>query len=639
MRPSTRRPRSASAGHSWTWRLRVLARAWWGYDFFLSHAHADGKAYTTRLQERLEARDFAVFRDASELHGGESLLSVIRAVLRRTRCLVVVGTRASVDRPWVAREIEAFTRMHRRIVPIDVHRIRETQDWPLPEDVLFVTEGAGEEGPSIEVVERIAEGMHKQRVLVGARRAALALVSGVLLLSLATVLAGWGYLQEQRRALQQEERAGVQRLRALLDRGRRHLPSTATGWDDLDAADALCANRGWSPLPVALAAFVAHRGSRDFSTLTPLSRVPGLRRPIARTVLPEAARAATWDAEGRAWVQGRSGQLYTWTAPSDPRPLAGHRGTRPPGNLGRLSWDGRGLLHEHAGATYRWTGAYDEPVVATFTPPAAATKWVGGAERSAAGNRQGLVWLPGERTVRFGSPVLGMAMHPLAIAVGGGGGRLRVYPDLGGDLALQGHVGSVTTVGFTDDHLLSTGVDGTARLWHWELSEEDVRLVGPPATIRAAAHAPASGHVLTGDEHGTLLLWDVATKWVAAIEGPLPRVAPDAAPWSLGAEEGLVTVRHGADVVAEWAIPRLGTLAALDGTLDLLHAAPDGSPERWELDAALARLRATRRSVASAMPRGSGATPRARQGARAKKGEGASTERDEDAGVPETADP
>src|SRR5947207_2301781 len=81
--------------------IRVGRILFIGYDFFISYTHEDGQDFAKRLEDTLTAREFVVFRDTTQLHGGEKLSLTIQAAVFRTRRLVVVGTRAAVRKPWI----------------------------------------------------------------------------------------------------------------------------------------------------------------------------------------------------------------------------------------------------------------------------------------------------------------------------------------------------------------------------------------------------------------------------------------------------------------------------------------------------------------------------------------------------------
>ena len=54
-------------------RARGVLDLFFGYDFFISYAHADGGNYTLELSERLQSIGYKVFLDHHEYTAGEEL--------------------------------------------------------------------------------------------------------------------------------------------------------------------------------------------------------------------------------------------------------------------------------------------------------------------------------------------------------------------------------------------------------------------------------------------------------------------------------------------------------------------------------------------------------------------------------------
>ncbi|QND24509.1 toll/interleukin-1 receptor domain-containing protein (plasmid) [Rhizobium leguminosarum bv. viciae] len=77
-----------------------------GFDFFLSYNHGDGKNYPGQLKRQLEIRGFRVFLDQTEYVAGLDLRRETRRQVRRSRKLVVVGRAGSLKSPWVKREVD-----------------------------------------------------------------------------------------------------------------------------------------------------------------------------------------------------------------------------------------------------------------------------------------------------------------------------------------------------------------------------------------------------------------------------------------------------------------------------------------------------------------------------------------------------
>ena len=135
----------------WVASLKALC---FGYDFFISYSQeAATRAYGQKLQAMLTDRDYAVFRDTTNLEAGDPLTLRIRWSLWRTRCLIVLGTRQALASEWVMKEIGIFARRKRRIVPLDLEQIRSRHSWIDLKDSLFENDTLPD--PSPYIVERI----------------------------------------------------------------------------------------------------------------------------------------------------------------------------------------------------------------------------------------------------------------------------------------------------------------------------------------------------------------------------------------------------------------------------------------------------------------------------------------------------
>ena len=95
--------------------------SFFGYDFFISYAWADGRAYAVNLLERLskDGRSFRCFLNSKEMAGGAAWREAVRRALRRSSVLVIVGSETALTRDAVYDEVLAFASLGRPIVPID----------------------------------------------------------------------------------------------------------------------------------------------------------------------------------------------------------------------------------------------------------------------------------------------------------------------------------------------------------------------------------------------------------------------------------------------------------------------------------------------------------------------------------------
>jgi len=132
----------AQAGKSRPPRRNNAARLF-GYDVFISFALGapprGSHSYASDLARRLRERDFTVFFSEDEAAPGEQLDSTLLKALLRSRTLVVIANRGTLEEPrWVRKEVEEFRGRHadRAIIPIsvdgalqDATLAEQTQQW------------------------------------------------------------------------------------------------------------------------------------------------------------------------------------------------------------------------------------------------------------------------------------------------------------------------------------------------------------------------------------------------------------------------------------------------------------------------------------------------------------------------------
>jgi TIR domain len=106
---------------------RNFASRVFGYDLFISFALGPPPrgthSYASDLARRLRECDFTVFFSEDEAAPGEQLDSTLLNALYRSRTLVVVANRGTLQEPrWVRQEVETFRSRHpdRPIIPISV---------------------------------------------------------------------------------------------------------------------------------------------------------------------------------------------------------------------------------------------------------------------------------------------------------------------------------------------------------------------------------------------------------------------------------------------------------------------------------------------------------------------------------------
>jgi DNA-binding FrmR family transcriptional regulator len=105
-----------------TERLRSLIDFLFGYDFFISYAHADGMFYPQQLADRLQERGFTVFLDKRVYVAGDDLRRATRRRIRMSRKLVVIARPRAMESDWVQRELQVCIAAKRIPILIDVNQ-------------------------------------------------------------------------------------------------------------------------------------------------------------------------------------------------------------------------------------------------------------------------------------------------------------------------------------------------------------------------------------------------------------------------------------------------------------------------------------------------------------------------------------
>ena len=97
-----------------------------GYDFFISYSHGDGKVYPQQLKRRLDQAGFKVFLDQTEYVAGLDLRRETKRHVEKSRQVVVVGRPAALESRWVKREVDVALAVNKTPVIISVNGAVET---------------------------------------------------------------------------------------------------------------------------------------------------------------------------------------------------------------------------------------------------------------------------------------------------------------------------------------------------------------------------------------------------------------------------------------------------------------------------------------------------------------------------------
>lgn len=195
----------------WLARLRDHL---FGFDFFISYAHKDGKEYPEGLVEGLTERGYRVFLDESgEETGfvvGEELATAMDQRIRQSTKLILIAGESALRSQWVHKEVEISRDAKRVPVVIDLGQQfkSEGEDHPLrqilgntitlfdPEEHVQPTYVPTR--PSAHVFEKLEASFKatrkdvlRFRFFLGTAAALLLLIAGVV------VIANWGARKSQ----------------------------------------------------------------------------------------------------------------------------------------------------------------------------------------------------------------------------------------------------------------------------------------------------------------------------------------------------------------------------------------------------------------------------------------------------------
>ena len=246
----------------------------------------------------------------------------------------------------------------------------------------------------------------------------------------------------------------------------------------------------------------------------------------------------TYSADGtRLAAGGSDGVAHVWDADTGEhlRTLPGHTGVV--GSVA-LTPDGGGLLSASLDGTTRLWDIRDEGSRDWLTVRGPSLRWVGVAF-SPDGTRFAVPADPAGVTLRDSSTgaivrrleghaarIVNMAFSPDGSLLAGVAGTGEGDPDANATvpvwdvetgellLSLTGHRGETTRgVAFNPDgtRLVTTGSDGTLRLWNAATGAEEGRIELDALAVFGAAFSPDGRHLVTGDSSGDAIVWDADT--------------------------------------------------------------------------------------------------------------------------------
>ena len=164
-----------------------------GFDWFISYAHEDGRIYAHQLESQLRKNGYTCFIDHRELPVGEALDKNIRRAIHKASALIVIGSPAALHSAWVLKEVTTFSERNRPICPIDIGKCLDAApaDHPLQQAIgdaitLFEPANVLNLGPSENIVPQLNEAFKFRREV---RKRLSYLVSAVVLLISLVLLA------------------------------------------------------------------------------------------------------------------------------------------------------------------------------------------------------------------------------------------------------------------------------------------------------------------------------------------------------------------------------------------------------------------------------------------------------------------
>jgi WD40 repeat protein len=436
---------------------RSNAARLFGYDVFISFALGPPprgtQSYASDLARRLRERDFTVFFSEDEAPPGELLDDALRVALHRSKTLVVIANRATLETPrWVRTEVEEFRTRHpaRPIVSISVGGALQDRDlatrvreWLSVDDKIWLdeTDEAVERGIASEaLVDRLATAPMRFRSNVSWRWVVRVVVASLVLLAIALAVAA-------KMATDSAERARAELRRAVSLRLAAEAPAILSGARREGDERAL--------LQLVAARRLAGGAAVDGSLLDAMLR----RRYLIKLIPTDApVNSVSFSPDGSRIASGDRDFLI----PGIPLGM---------GNNVRL-WNAR--TGEAIGGPL---GGHTEMINAVaFSPD---------GRRLASASYDG--------TIRFWNPTTGQPVSA----------------------AFEAHAGSVNAIAFSEDgtRLVSGHSDETIRLWNVQTGQSiGEPLHGHELSVDAVAFSRDGTRIASGSSRPSLRLWDATTR-------------------------------------------------------------------------------------------------------------------------------
>lgn len=449
--------------------LRGLVDRVFGYDFFIAYAWKDAKDYGLKLTEALTGRRFVCFLDRKNYGAGDDLRTVAPRTLRKSSVLILILSRAALASKSVKQEVEIFSQLKRKIIPIDPENLRQTEPSEdlirmIGAEILDIRGEVGtfQSGPSDHVIEEVSKSFDLTRQ--DKKRMRWASLTAIVLLSLIMV-GGWLAVRanEARKEANREARLGESRRLAALARNflGNHHPLAL-----ISALEALSVYKTKDALDTMLAALIRSSSVKSIIEMT--------EKPTAAGLSPDESTLATGTETGTVilWASSPARELGRFTVGSDCKVTS--LTFSPDGQVVAVAATGLPVM--------LWDAKSYQPIRTMgngFGASVKALAFSRNGERFAVGTEDGqvAVW-----NVHTAEPIMGpLKCHPggLSTLILNQDGRILVSGGKQSDIAiwdvdqqkikhrLQGHQQSVLTLAFApgDTTFASAGFNPCVILW------------------------------------------------------------------------------------------------------------------------------------------------------------------------------
>lgn len=464
---------------------RSFASRLFGYDIFISFALGPPPrgthSYASDLARRLRERDFTVFFSEDEAPPGEHLDNTLRNALHRSKTLVVIANRATLQRPgWVQKEVEEFKRRHptRPVISISVDGALQDQEiassthqWLGHQDKIWLDESerALENGIATEaLVDRLATAPTRAKSNVSWRW----IVRGIVV-ALAVLVVGLGVATKKANDSADRARAELRRAVSirLIVEAQGMFTRTRNGNDERGLLQLLAAHR------------IAPDNETESGLLNGLLQLQGTSKIIETYATvndvafsPDGSRiiSGSWDKPLRMWDANTGQPIDT--------PQVSHTTS----SSEAISPDGSRIVSAYDDHTLRIKDVNTGQSIGT--PLEGHTSIVSSVAFSPDGNR--IISGSWDKTLRLWDAQTGRTIGT----------------------PLQGHTDIVSSVAFNPDgsRIVSGSDDKTLRLWDAKSgSAIGTPLQGHTGKVTSVAFSPDGNRIVSGSDDTTLRLWNM----------------------------------------------------------------------------------------------------------------------------------